>query len=344
MPDMLICFFLKAGRRNMPVMTGMWRSMVAAWSLALLLPAAAAGQDAAPPVRPAGPDTAFGTTLGEAGEDLKTQELMNRMSVAVSVNGHGPFRFVIDSGADRSVIGGALAERLSLPPGRSVTLHSMAGARKVDTVRLRSLTVGSNTIEGINAPALREEHIGAQGLLGVDALANQRVTLDFDRKLMTVQGGRAPPVDDDEIIVTARRRFGQLILAEADIDKDRIYAIVDTGSTVTIGNSALHDKVFAKRRKPPPTVPITLISVTGESTVADLAILPQIRIGGLLMRNVPVAFSDTPPFALFGVDKAPAMLIGTDVLQYFRRVLLDFRDKKVRFQLRKEPMSLVWRD
>ncbi|WP_216327827.1 aspartyl protease family protein [Sphingomonas quercus] len=295
-------------------------------------------------LNPTGSDLA--DALSPDDESIKLREIMNRMAVSVSVNGKGPFRFLIDSGADRSVIGDALAERLSLPPGKTVRLHGMAGARSVNTVQLSSLQVGSNTIQGIHAPALSETYIGAQGLLGVDALVNQRVLLDFEKTTMTVLAGRrAPPVDEDEIVVTARRRFGQLILAEADIDRDKIYAIIDTGSQVTIGNTALREKVFAKRKNPPPTVPITLISVTGQATVADLAVMPRIRIGGVDMRNVPVAFTDAPPFALFGVSKVPAMLIGTDVLQGFRRVLLDFRDKKVRFQLRRSSAAdIVFKD
>ena len=62
------------------------------------------------------------------------------------------------------------------------------------------------------------------------------------------------------------------------------------------------------------------------------------------MRNAPVAFTDAPPFELFGVAKMLAMLLSTDVLQGFRRILLDFRDKKVRFQLRRDAADVVLRE
>ena len=61
--------------------------------------------------------------------------------------------------------------------------------------------------------------------------------------------------------------------------------------------------------------------------------LPQVEIGGIVLRDVPVAFVDVPPFALFGLDKQPALLLGTDLLGIFRRVSLDFRNRKVRFTL-----------
>jgi hypothetical protein len=50
---------------------------------------------------------------------------------------------------------------------------------------------------------------------------------------------------------------------------------------------------------------------------------------------VPMAFADVPPFTVFGLTKQPAILLGTDLLETFRRVSLDFRARKVRFQLRR---------
>jgi hypothetical protein len=48
-----------------------------------------------------------------------------------------------------------------------------------------------------------------------------------------------------------------------------------------------------------------------------------------------MAFADVPPFRAFGLSGEPALLLGTDLLESFRRISLDFRARKVRFQLRK---------
>jgi hypothetical protein len=48
-----------------------------------------------------------------------------------------------------------------------------------------------------------------------------------------------------------------------------------------------------------------------------------------------MAFADLPPFKVFGLADEPALLLGTDILENFRRVSLDFRARKVRFQLRR---------
>ena len=50
--------------------------------------------------------------------------------------------------------------------------------------------------------------------------------------------------------------------------------------------------------------------------------------------SFPASFTDAPPFELFGLDKQPALLLGTDLLKSFRRLSLDFRNRKVRFVLR----------
>jgi hypothetical protein len=48
-----------------------------------------------------------------------------------------------------------------------------------------------------------------------------------------------------------------------------------------------------------------------------------------------MAFADLPPFKMFGLSDQPALLLGTDLLESFRRISLDFRARKVRFQLRR---------
>lgn len=277
-------------------------------------------------------------TLEVTGESLAARQIETRMTVRVMLNGRGPYRFLVDSGADRSAVGSAVARQLALPQGGRVTLRGTAGSGRVDTVKLRRLEVGRSVREDLSVPVLSEANLGAQGLLGIDALAGQRVMLDFDGKTITVQDTRRPPpasYGSEEIVITARRRNGQLILTEASVGRTRLSAVIDTGAQVTIGNAALHAAVFRNRRRPPAAVPVTLVSVTGQTTSADLVVLPEIRIGGLTLRDVAVAFADVPPFTLFGLADQPAVLLGTDVLEIFRRVSLDFKNRKIRFLLRR---------
>lgn len=315
--------------------SGTWLAAMAAVLLAA--PASAAPPASpTPAVTPRIPPATIDDSLEVEGEGLAARQSRTRMALGVTVNGRGPFQFMVDSGADRTVIGAALAQRLALPAGDPVMLHSTTGTSAVATVHIDALRIGASEITDIAAPALPETFLGAQGLIGIDALADQRLLLDFDAKTITIQDTRHPAArgGSDEIVVTARRRNGQLILTQASADRVGIYAIIDSGSEVTMGNSALRARIFAHRR-PPPVTPLEIVSVTGQTMIADLIVLPELTIGGIMFRDVPVAFDDAPPFALFGLAAQPAILLGTDLLRSFRRVSLDFRARRVRFSLRR---------
>jgi len=313
--------------------------------VAVLMPDDAMGKQRtnAPPSAQQAPVVPRSLSVGEAtlddtleidGESVDAKAVDTRMMVGVRINGRGPFRFLVDSGADRSAIGARLAAALQLPSGAPVIVHGIAGASRHETARIETLTLGSTSVSEIVAPLLAERDLGARGLLGIDALRGQRLKLDFEAQTITIEDTRVPvKADGDEIIVTARRRGGQLILTQARASGIGLKAVVDTGSQLTIGNLALRDALLRRGRLPSTTVPETIISVTGEAIVVPVAIIPELQIGGITMRQVPVAFGDLAPFSVFSLNATPAMLLGTDLMSQFRRVSLDFAAKKVRFQL-----------
>ena len=71
-------------------------------------------------------------TQAGAAETLKiTEDRSTRMTLPVKIDGQGPFAFIIDTGADRTVISAELAARLNLPRGAPVTLHGASGEKEV---------------------------------------------------------------------------------------------------------------------------------------------------------------------------------------------------------------------
>ncbi|UAK23493.1 retroviral-like aspartic protease family protein [Sphingomonas nostoxanthinifaciens] len=308
-----------------------------ALSLAVLLASMqgrATGETPPAAARPTISPATLDDTLNVSGDPIAARGDNRRLAIAVSIGGQGPFRFLVDSGADRTVVGAALAQRIGLPPEGNVVLNSIAGRSVVDTVRMEGLRVGDSTIPLVIAPSLPEAWLGAQGIVGIDALAEQKLMLDFEQRSVTIEPKRREvPVGDDEIVVVARRRHGQLLLTEVAVGGIDLLAIIDSGSEITVGNQALLERV-SRLRHPPTATPIRITSVTGQSVEASLIVLPRLRIGRLELLAVPVAFADVPPFALFGVADRPALLLGTDTLAAFRRVSLDFARRRVRFQMR----------
>lgn len=158
--------------------------------------------------RPTIPPATIDEGLEVTGDALAARQFKSRMYVTVQVNGKGPYRFFVDSGADRSVIGAEIARRLDLPPGSPVLMQSVTGGSRVETVMIDSLKIGMKRGRGYSGPRPAGTLSGgADGLLGIDALADQRLMLDFDRKTVTVQDLRRPVESaPGEIVVIARRR------------------------------------------------------------------------------------------------------------------------------------------
>ncbi|RDE07251.1 aspartyl protease family protein [Sphingomonas aracearum] len=300
-----------------------------ALAAALLMAAVplAAQQEAPPPAAPPAP-TAF-TQLGDAAD---------RMTVPVRVAGAGPFDFIIDTGAERSVLSRELAAELGLPAGRQVNMTAMIGSGPVETVIVPTLAVSARdwvdlAARRIEAPVLARANLGAAGMLGIDALQGQSLTLDLARD--TMQLTPTPPRRRvarraDEIVVRAKSLYGQLIVTDASWRGKRIRVIVDTGSPVTIANAALRRLA----RKPPASLgPVEFLAVNGERLFGDMAVLNDLQIGGVALGGAAVAFAEATPFARFGLTDTPALLLGMNTLRMFRQVTVDFTNREIRFSL-----------
>ncbi len=281
------------------------------------------------------PPAEFDEKLKIGGDEIEARQTRSRMTVEVNVNGTGPHKFVVDSGADTSVIGTRLARELDLPEGEPVLLHAMTESAVVDRALVDSLKLGPSTINNLELPVLKESDIGGDGMIGLDALVELRLMLDFDERVITVEDQYAEPADfgRHEIIVTGRLRRGQLILTKVKAQGRRVDAIIDTGTEVTIGNLALKEALIRRSRREGQTFDI--IGVTGARAEIEFAIVSELQLGPIIFNNVPIAFADVPPFEVFGINERPSLLLGTDLMEKFRRVSLDFEERKVRFQLKK---------
>jgi predicted aspartyl protease len=257
-----------------------------------------------------------------------------RMTVPISIGGSGPYRFIVDTGAERTVLSRELAARLGLSAGAPVTVHSMTEVSRIETARVPALQVGRRTVERIEAPLLAEQALGADGLLGVDSLAAQRVELDFRTNEMRVSRSTRRPEawERNVIVVTARSRFGHLILVDAAFDGERVWVILDTGAEVSIANEALRRRL-ERRGRLGPTAPLQVVSVTGGRRTLDYGVARRVRIGRAEIANLPVGFADVDPFRKLGLTERPAILLGMDALRLFERVSMDFATREVRLQM-----------
>lgn len=266
---------------------------------------------------------------------IDTIELANeryrRMTVPVTIMGQGPFDFMLDTGAQATVLSIDLADHLELNDREQATLIGMASSRQVETTIVPQLGLGSRTFNIRTAAIVEGAHIGgADGILGLDSLQNQRVLLDFaNSQILIADADELGGNSGFEIVVRARERLGQLIIHRAEIDGIRVAVIIDTGAQGSVGNPELRERLRrARRRDDAVMTDVNGVQITGETVISE-----RLVIGGMELRNVSIAFADSPTFRSLGLGERPAMILGMSELRMFDRVAIDFRSARVLFDM-----------
>ena len=267
-------------------------------------------------------------------DDVKVRRDINdRMTVAVHLGGDGPFRFLVDTGADRTAISSAVAARLGLAAGESASLHSMTGMTSVQTVTVPSLQLSRSNVRIVDAPLLDADKMGADGILGTDSLRSQRVMFDFQQNVMTiVPSAQQVAREDGTIVVTGRLKNGRLIVTNATADENVITVILDTGAEVCVGNEALRLRL-ANDGLLKNTGAVQLQSVTGDLINGEYMFVKKLEMGDVTMTNLAVVFADAHTFKQLGLENRPALLLGMNALRAFKKVSIDFANKKLRVVL-----------
>ncbi len=307
-----------------------------AGALALLSSAAMAEPPAVAPGEGAPQRTATPAEIAETTAIIDTIamqiERYRRMTVPVTIMGHGPFNFMVDTGAQATVLSLALADQLQLNDRETATLVGMASRRAVETTMVPGFTLGERSMTIRTAPLVEGAHIGgADGILGLDSLQNQRVLLDFAGGEMSISDSLSGGSGSYDIIVRAQERLGQLIIHRAELDGVEVDVIVDTGAQGSVGNMALRERLRMRLREQ--LADAVMTDVNGVQVSGETRVARQLRLQTAMVNNVVVSFADSPTFHVLGLADRPALILGMSELRLFKRVAIDFRSRRVLFDL-----------
>lgn len=257
------------------------------------------------------------------------QDRYERMTVPVTIGGHGPYRFFIDTGAQATVVTRSLTESISLAPSGRATLVAMGSSKTVETVEIDELEFADRSFSGLTAPLLERENVGADGIIGLDSLQDLRVLIDFSTDSMAVADARELGGNTGyEIVVRARAKLGQMIITDARLDGVRTAVIIDTGAQNSMGNLALLKKLRMRAEEE-----MESTDVHGVKVRSDLAVAGRLVFGGMELQNIPIGFADSPAMDALGLSKKPALILGMGNLRLFERVAIDFATRRVLFDL-----------
>lgn len=270
------------------------------------------------------------------GPDLNKAEVLDimqdrhqRYTIPVTIDGTGPYNFMIDTGSQATVVTHEINDQLALPSLGSATLVGMSSVRTVPLVEVDTLQLGSQVLHNLTAPVLERDHIGADGIIGLDSLQDMRVLIDFRNETIAVES-----LDEQsgsrgfEIVVRARNRNGRLLITDALVEGVRATVIIDTGAQASIGNLALQEKIRTRRLQE-----VEMTDVNGVTEISDMSLARRLTIQDFSLTNVPITYTDAPAFEAMGFKDKPALSLGMQHLQLFDRVAIDFSKRRVMFDL-----------
>jgi predicted aspartyl protease len=267
---------------------------------------------------------------------------VGRIVVPVMIEGKGPFRFIVDTGASSSTISPQLALTLGLDPTLQATMivNGITGTAQVPSVAIGRLQAGDLVIEDARFPVVWAPLMaGADGILGVAGLRKETVFVDFRRNRVVISRSLAGSDRVGFDTVPAKVLSDGLITVQGRIGDVRVQAIIDTGSERSIGNPALHAALYAQRRAGAISSVTDVYGATTDVATGEMELVPTISLGTVNISNVTVVFGDFHIFEVWGMEDRPAVIIGMDVLGTVNSLGIDFRRSQIYFDSSLRPDS-----
>lgn len=232
--------------------------------------------------------------------------------IEVMVNGRGPFRFGVETGAGFVAISNAFAD--------SMGFRRTGGPDGLPSFRLDSISMPGATFSGVTVTALPNAGTGVSGLLGLPFWNDVLLTIDYPGRVVRLARGGLPAADGREVLPLVREGpFWSLPITYGSVTTR---AIVDTRSTSTLGvTPAFADSIrFAG---PLQVIGMARGAAIGPTEVRAGTLDGDVRVGKYSFPRPTLSVHALPPgFPTLG-------LFGSAVMQHFV-VTLDQRNARIR--------------
>ena len=179
------------------------------------------------------------------------RDRIGRIWAPVLVNGAGPFRLVLDTGASHSALTARVVEQLGIAydPSLTVLLRGATGSAQVPHVPVETLEFGDLLVEPRRLPIVPDALGGAEGILGMDGLAGKRIRIDFRKDSITIRRSKKERAAIGYATIPVRFLRGRLLVVDAFLGGVAVKAVIDTGGQATLGNEALRIALAEHRRR-----------------------------------------------------------------------------------------------
>jgi hypothetical protein len=263
-----------------------------------------------------------------------THDHIGRVVVAAMVNGKGPFRFIVDTGATHSTVSPGLVHALGLQPSEVplIVLNGITGTALVSAVTIDSLQTGDFTVDQLVAPVVWAPVMaGADGILGAAGLNGRSLSVDFERNLVRISRGVEIGVRAEALKIHATRVTHGLMTLSMQVGRVHGVAVIDTGSERTLGNPALQAALKLRNRTGAEALVTSVYGATEQVERGEIWRAPTILIDTMRINNVQVVYGDFHIFKVWQMQDTPAMIVGMDILGTVSALGIDFKNADVYF-------------
>jgi predicted aspartyl protease len=261
-----------------------------------------------------------------------TRDHVGRVVVQATVNGKGPFRFIVDTGATHSTITPELVRVLGLNPAElpAVVLNGITGTTQVSAVTLDTLQTGDLISDAVLVPVVSGPIMaGADGIFGAAGLTEKSLSVDFQHNRVEISGSVQAAVRAQALRIHATRATQGLMVLAMQVGGVHALAVIDTGSERTLGNLALRD-ALNERRRPGTVAQVTSVyGATAQVEPGEIWRAPTIIIDSLRINDVQVVYGNFHVFRVWEMQDKPAMIIGMDVLGTVGSLGIDFKNQVI---------------
>lgn len=260
------------------------------------------------------------------------RDRIGRVWAPVYINGQGPFRLVLDTGANRTAVIPALASRIGTPvESNMVKLLGVTGSSVVPIIQVDSIEVGDLWLGDRKVAVVPDVFGGAEGVLGADGLSDKRIHIDFKNDQISIRRstGVVPSLGLTRIPV--KIRHGHLLMFDMRLAGVRTRAMLDTGAQTTIGNKSLR-AALAKRSQGDPD---TIIGVTLDEQQGETFFVRAVSMGDLTVSGMRVTFGDIYIFDAWKMTEDPALLIGMDIIGLLDTLIIDYKRRELHLRPRR---------